>query len=206
MSHSKLQVRCKCQKVQGELDIPKPKSLNHIVCYCVSCQQFAHFLKRPEQILDDNNGTRIINALPKQLIITQGQEHIQLLRLNPNSKTHRWYAGCCNTAIANTSDAGTAFLGLIADSVNQEELESLYPATQPLYHCFPEKSKNKNINKDLTSKSLKVLIAKIIYQLTKGKLLKHHLPNPFFKNNNEPICQANIISKEEKANLIPNKE
>ena len=65
-------------------------------------------------MLDDNGGTHICQTVPGHLHIVRGQDQIRALRLSPRGLI-RWYAGCCNTPLANTLPKTTLpFVGLIA--------------------------------------------------------------------------------------------
>jgi hypothetical protein len=83
------------------------------VCYCGSCQAFAHFLGNPGDILDSQGGSDVIQVLPKNVTFTQGADALACLRLTHKGLL-RWYAGCCKTPIGNTLDScKLSFVGLL---------------------------------------------------------------------------------------------
>jgi hypothetical protein len=85
---------------------------NRIICYCGDCQSFQHFLGRAEEVLDPHGGTDIFQMSPARLEISKGLEHVACVRLKAGG-LHRWYTGCCRTAIGNTLTQGVPFVGVI---------------------------------------------------------------------------------------------
>jgi hypothetical protein len=84
-----------------------------VVCYCKSCQAFAHFLGPQSQILDERGGTDVIQILPMNVSFTQGIEALACVRLTEKGLL-RWYASCCNTPIGNTlANFRISFIGLV---------------------------------------------------------------------------------------------
>ena len=94
-------LKCSCGSVQGVARDVSPKTGNRLVCMCDDCQAYAHHLGRAEHILDRNGGTEVFQLTPSQLTLTEGREHLRCLRLKEKGLM-RWYAGCCNTPVANT--------------------------------------------------------------------------------------------------------
>ena len=86
----------------------------HVICYCADCQTFARHLGQSETALDADGGTEIFQTLPDAVRITRGADSLALLRLGPKGLM-RWYAGCCNTPIANTlaNPRTLPFIGMI---------------------------------------------------------------------------------------------
>ena len=104
-------LQCRCGAIKGFVDTPL--SANRAVCYCRTCQAFAHFLGREAEILDERGGTEVIQILPKYLTLTQGTEALACMRLTQKG-LHRWYAGCCKTPIGNTlGNFKISFVGLV---------------------------------------------------------------------------------------------
>ncbi len=96
-----LPLKCTCGKLRGTLHAVSPKRGNRLSCLCDDCQTYAHYLGRASEILDEYGGTDLYQTTPAQLTLSSGQEHLCCLRLSPKGLL-RWYAGCCNTPIANT--------------------------------------------------------------------------------------------------------
>lgn len=68
---------------------------------CDDCQSYAYQMDRADDILDPSGGTELYQTTLSNITITQGAEHLGCLRLSPKGLM-RWYAGCCDTPIANT--------------------------------------------------------------------------------------------------------
>ena len=52
-------IACECGKLTGQIRPSGKERICH--CYCRDCQAFAHFLKRPQDILDDHGGTVVLH-------------------------------------------------------------------------------------------------------------------------------------------------
>jgi hypothetical protein len=116
MSHP---LQCRCGTVKGFVD--HPRSGNRCICYCTDCQAFAHFLGRPEEILDERGGSDVIQVLPKNLTFTRGMDALACMRLTPKGLL-RWYASCCNTPIGNTlATPKLSFIGLVSTCLKQAD-------------------------------------------------------------------------------------
>jgi hypothetical protein len=95
-----LPLQCQCGHLHGTATSVSPASGFRFVCYCKDCQAFARFLGRAD-ILDPAGGTDIFQMPPARVKLTAGTDAMRCLRLS--SKVLRWYAGCCQTPIANTA-------------------------------------------------------------------------------------------------------
>lgn len=104
-------LQCRCGTIKGH--VRRPELANRVVCYCRSCQAFAHFLGSPGDILDSRGGSDVIQVLPKNVTFTQGADALACLRLTDKGLL-RWYAGCCKSPIGNTLDSSKlSFVGLL---------------------------------------------------------------------------------------------
>ena len=90
---------CQCGKLQGKLS--HPEQCTRIKCYCLDCQAFAAYLRK-DDIVDQQGGTDVVVAHPRLLTFTAGQDALQCMSLSAKGML-RWYAGCCNTPIGNTT-------------------------------------------------------------------------------------------------------
>jgi hypothetical protein len=61
--------------------VSQPGSVNRAVCYCRDCQAFAHFLGRPEEILDSKGGSDVVQTTPARVTLTDGIEMLACMRL-----------------------------------------------------------------------------------------------------------------------------
>ena len=98
---SSLPLKCHCGKIQGEVGEVSANSGKRLVCMCDDCQSYAYQMDRADDILDPSGGTELYQTTLSNITITQGAEHLGCLRLSPKGLM-RWYAGCCDTPIANT--------------------------------------------------------------------------------------------------------
>jgi hypothetical protein len=96
---------------------------NRCACYCGSCQAFAHYLGRGEEILDANGGTDIYQVAPQRLEILEGREHLACVHLT-KKPTLRWYTSCCKTPLGNTLNTHKLpFIGLIHNCIDASGIE-----------------------------------------------------------------------------------
>jgi Family of unknown function (DUF6151) len=108
-----LLIRCSCGALRGVARGVSAGNGNRIVCYCDDCQSFAHFLGRPDEILDAHGGTDVFQMSPAGVEITDGGERLACMRLAPKGLL-RWYSECCRTPIGNTlATHRIPFVGLI---------------------------------------------------------------------------------------------
>lgn len=97
--HASHPIRCRCGALRGEL--ARPALGTRAICYCRDCQAFAHFLGKPEGMLDALGGTDIVAVRPRHVTWTQGAELLTCMSLSEKG-TLRWYSSCCKTPIGNT--------------------------------------------------------------------------------------------------------
>jgi hypothetical protein len=104
-------LQCTCGTLKGY--VRHPERVNRVICYCRDCRAFAHFLGRPADILDAQGGTDVIQTVPANVTLTEGQQVLACMRLTEKGLV-RWYAKCCNTPIGNTvADFRVSFIGLV---------------------------------------------------------------------------------------------
>ena len=112
-------IRCACGAVHGRLE--HPPWVNHVVCYCASCQAFPARLGKADEVLDEHGGTDIVQTSPAAVTFSRGREHLACLRVTPKGPL-RWYAACCNTPIGNTpANPKFAFVGLLHSCLGSRE-------------------------------------------------------------------------------------
>ncbi len=96
-----LHFQCQCGAVEGVVRNAGPRAGVRALCYCGDCQAFAFFLGRENGMLDAHGGTDIYQTAASRLEIREGLSHIARVVVSP-SGLNRWYAACCNSALANT--------------------------------------------------------------------------------------------------------
>jgi len=110
-------LRCRCGRLQGTLK--EPERVNRVVCYCRDCQAFARYLGRPDEILDENGGSDVIQTVQANVEFTAGADQLACMRLTEKGLL-RWYAVCCNTPVGNTvADFRLSFIGLVHSCLDQ---------------------------------------------------------------------------------------
>jgi hypothetical protein len=195
-------IQCDCGKFRGTaLNVDSSRG-NRIVCLCDDCQTFAHFLKRPKDILDANGGTDITPLRPAFIKLNSGQEHLKCLRLSEKGM-FRWYAGCCNSPVANSMSPWVPYAGAFTAILKPSGgLSAREKATGPIVGCImsdygigtlPPNSSNRP--------SLKIILGVIQY-LIAGVIKGLQKPSPFFNDDLKyPRVEPYILSKEERNSL-----
>ena len=113
VSATQLELRCSCGTVRGIARDVAPSTVNRCFCYCDDCQAFAHFLGRPDEILDAYGGTEITQMSQASVRFTAGVDKVAAMRLSSKGMI-RWYASCCRTPIGNTmATTAMPFIGMI---------------------------------------------------------------------------------------------
>ncbi|HVK98608.1 MAG TPA: DUF6151 family protein [Dongiaceae bacterium] len=190
-------IRCSCGAVRGAFDSSSGPA-NRLVCYCKDCQSFAHFLKRPHDILDRYGGSEIVQTLPRSITFTAGVENLACMRLSEKGLM-RWYARCCNTPIGNTLDNPQfAFVGLVHSCLDQDG-QSLEMAFGPIRAvAFTKSAKGGN----LKQKGLVGAVVRTAVMLARGRLNGSYRSTPFFKADlKTPIVQPQVLSPQEREQL-----
>lgn len=121
-----LNFQCRCGSVKGVCRAAGPVAGIRAVCYCRDCQAFARFLCRESEMLDARGGTDIYQTAPSRLEILTGVEKIARVALSPKG-LHRWYAACCNTALANTAQHRLVpFAGTFVANYDEARREAVF--------------------------------------------------------------------------------
>ncbi len=121
MSHH---IQCRCGKLAGE--VSHTNLALRVICYCKDCQDYAGRLGTPEETLDTNGGTDIVATQARYVTITRGIDNLACASLSENGLL-RWYAKCCNTAIANTPrEWRLCYVGLVHSCLGRP-LERSFP-------------------------------------------------------------------------------
>ena len=167
---------------------------NHVVCMCDDCQTFAHFLDRADIILDSSGGTTIYQTTPARLVL-DGKERLRCVRLSPKGLM-RWYAGCCNTPVANTmAGPRLPFAGLLSPLFSRAEAESVVgPVIAKCFSKFATGAPPPGSYKKTPAR----LILRMMRQFAIGFVRKQNRPNPFFASDGLPIVEPTILSKDER--------
>ncbi|MEZ4335713.1 MAG: DUF6151 family protein [Sandaracinaceae bacterium] len=125
-----LALRCVCGRLRGVAHDVSPSVTSRVICDCYHCRLYAHFLGRADAILDADGGTDAVQLSPRCVEITEGREHLGLMRLTDRGGL-RWYARCCKTPLAITlASPGVPFVGINHLFVDRE---SSGPSLEPWF-------------------------------------------------------------------------
>lgn len=184
-------IQCRCGCLKGTLQ--HMKDINRCQCYCTDCQAFAHFLQRESAILDASGGSDIIQTVPKLVAFTEGIDQLACIRLTPKGLL-RWYAACCNTAIANTpANFQLSFVGLVADCLAGEQ-NSLNDAFGPVrMRVFTRHAKGKPKPKTTGLPGGAFRAGRMI---VKSRLNGDYRENPFFSATGAPIVTPTVLNEQ----------
>lgn len=193
-SHSvtQLALRCRCGTARGVAAFA-PKSGLHLVCYCDDCRAFAHAIERAD-ILDGAGGSELFITAPSTLTLTAGVDQLRCLRLGPKGML-RWYWGCCNTPLANTSpNAGLPFLSIHRAFIDADD--SALPGPPIRVQARYAKGPVQAPAERTTSLST---IRKIAIFLLAGWLRRAHKPNPLFVDGAPAVVPRVLTAAERDA-------
>ena len=190
MSHP---IQCQCGCLKGEL--LNPKLTHRVKCYCRDCQAFAHFLGKSNDILDEQGGTDIVQTQPKNLIFSQGYEHLACMKLSKTGLI-RWYASCCNTPIGNTlPNHKLPFIGLVHNclEVGDRPLDEVFGKIT----CYVNTESARQEPKPKT-RGLLLTIAKNLTAVLRARLNGDYRQNLFFeRDSGAPIATPKVLTTQE---------
>ena len=186
-----LDFSCSCGKLQGQLTAKGAASGLHVGCYCSDCRAVEIHMHRPDPAPDPVD---LFLTTQDTLTITQGTQHIGLLRLSPRG-TMRWYATCCDTHLFNTSaNPKLAFLSIRATTLGAPERLGPFIAETNI-----PKPGGKTVNKGMAR-----VMRKLVPQILIARLTGRWRQSPLFDTDSgEPVVAPVILSKEERATLYP---
>lgn len=197
----RVNLRCTCGKLEGALhgstQHPAGEALrpsNHFVCLCDDCQTYAQWLGRAD-ILDANGGTEVVQVMPRQLQLDAGREHLRCVRLSPQGM-YRWYAGCCNTPIANTLGPGSPFAGVVASCLTLDEAaktRTFGPIKERVYGKFGKGPLPEGTSQKASLRFLVTTLPRISWWWLRGGGRQ----SPFFFSGGAPVVEPQIARPSE---------
>ena len=195
-------MKCFCGSLRGVAFDFSPSSGVRLACMCDTCQAYAHHLEQADKILDQYGGTDIFQISPSHLSLMEGIENLRCLRLEGRGVL-RWYAGCCNTPVANTlASAKVPFIGVPHTFMDheghgrtrEEDLGPLLARTMGKYGIG-------KLPSDAYRSAPLSIIGRSLRLLLIAWLKGQHRPSPFFDTNTgQPILKPTVVYKE-RANL-----
>jgi hypothetical protein len=190
-------LQCLCGTLKGY--VSPPDMASRAVCYCKDCQAFAHFLERPDAVLDELGGTEIVATLPKHVHFTQGLDALVCMSLAHHGLL-RWYASCCNTPIGNTPrDFKTSYVGLV-HSCLANRAPSLQDSFGPVRMVLKTKSAKGQVKSTPVSNFVTML--KIMKSVIGVRISGSYKHNPFFVEDlGTPIKQPRVLTKAERTRV-----
>lgn len=183
---------CKCGKVKGY--VAHAERADRVVCYCKDCQAFAHFLGE-NGILDENGGTDIIQALPRDVIFTEGTDALACMRLTPKGLL-RWYTSCCNTPIGNIlENFRISYVGLVHNCLDNSG-KSLEDSFGPVRaHVYTKSARGEPKPESM---GLFAVFLRVTRRLVKARIDGSYKINPFFvPGGGAPIVTPKVLSQME---------
>lgn len=185
-----LALQCRCGQIKGRAIKVYPSEGTRVVCYCKDCQAFAIALGVADMVLDAQGGTDIYQLPPARLQIHQGHDQIRCLRLSDKG-LYRWFAGCCNTPIANTLAPRTPLVGLLHSFIVDPDAEI---KTGPVRALVNLRGATGQVSREqVRAAPARGYVRKILVKILCWKLAGKGRPNPFF-NGGEPITKPKIMA------------
>jgi len=197
MNSMEHQISCSCGAVKGTLS--GAARTTHCVCYCKSCQAFAHFLGRADEILDERGGSAIVQTQPSNVRFTQGLENLACMKLTEKGIL-RWYSSCCRTPLGNTlATARLSFVGLVHNCLetNSQNLVESFGPVQIRVHSRSAKGEPKPKNKGMFP-----AYARLILDLLTARLSGRYASTDYFDANTDtPVSKPRVLSPAELEHL-----
>lgn len=163
------------------------------VCYCGDCRAYAHVLGQPDRVLDTLGGTDVVATDSRYVRFTSGKQSLACLSLSPGGLL-RWYAGCCNTPIANTPrNWKLPYVGLVHTCLNHP---------QPMTRSFPEvrmrvfTRKAKGRPPRFNPISAVTGFTGLMLRLTASRLRGGYRGSPFFDENGVPATDVVVATRD----------
>lgn len=189
-----LALQCRCGQIKGRAIKVYPADGTRVICYCRDCQTFARLLDAADAVLDAQGGTDIYQLPPARLQIHQGHEHIRCLRLSEKG-LYRWYAGCCNTPIANTLAPRIPLVGLLHSFISDPKADL---KTGPVRARVNLGSATGQVpREEVRAAPARGYVRKLLFKILLWKLSGKAHPSPFFSRG-QPISQPRIITPAER--------
>jgi hypothetical protein len=191
-------LQCRCGTVKGY--VSHSARVNRCVCYCSDCQAFAHFLGQPNEILDAQGGTDVIQTRPANVAVTQGQGALACMRLTERGLL-RWYAACCNTPIGNTlANHRVSFVGLVHSCLEGPgaSLDDSFGPVRARVNTKSAKGEVRSSSIGMTS-----VILRFIAMVARARIDGSYKRTPFFSaDTGAPIVTPKVLSRGERERLM----
>ncbi len=202
VANMNIPLKCRCGSIRGLAKDVTANPSNRLICMCDDCQAYAHHLGCANRVLDRHGGTDIFQTTPSRIEITDGHEHLRLLRLTPKGLL-RWYAGCCKTPIANTAGAAwVPFVGVVHTFMDHSAGPSRDEALGPVIASIHGRFAVGGLPHGAYARAPARLILRFLRFFATGIATRGHSPSPFFVHrSSKPIVEASVLSASEREAL-----
>ena len=196
-------LKCSCGALRGVVHDISSRHGHRGVCMCNDCQAYAHYLGQAKMVLDANGGTDVVPVAPASLEITHGIENLKCLRLTEKGML-RWYAGCCNMPIANTTPISKIpFAGLMLSIMDFGSSGQSRDSILGQVGMRVQGKSGIGILPEGTHQNFpfRQILQAIVF-LFVGFLKRQYTPSPFFNaQTGKPVVTPYILTKVERDNL-----
>ena len=191
-------LRCRCGTLNG--NVSHPEKVSRGVCYCKDCQAYAHFLGKPNDILDEMGGTDVVATLPKYVTFTRGIEALACMSLTEKGML-RWYASCCNTPIGNTPrDFKSSHVGLVHTCL-EDSARTLESSFGPVR--MRVNTKHAKGNPKLVPMSTIASIVRFLCSLIRARVDGSYRQTPFFASDRgTPVVAPKVLTIPERERVM----
>lgn len=190
-----LPVSCECGSVTGQLRGPVARQGDRLRCYCIDCQTYAVHLSVAHTLLDHHGGTAIFETTAAAVRIDQGHDQLRALRLSPQGPL-RWYARCCKHPIANTLASPRLPFVALQEACIRGNIHALGPKGPGVYGRDAHGDRSTLHAHDKLPFSV---LLKVAHRQLSARLRGEHRHSAFFTPAGRPLCEPQILSREERA-------
>jgi len=193
-------LRCSCGAVRGVARAVSPRFGTRVVCMCIDCQTYAHFLGRAADVLDEHGGTDIFQLAPGQIEIQQGSDRLRCVRLSPKGAM-RWYTECCKTPVGNTAPSPhIPFVGMPhAFMAHGPSASARERDLGPVRYRVQAQDAHGRVPPGSHPRFPRRLLARTLLLLLRTRLVGLARPSPFWDERGRPRVSPLVLSKEERA-------
>jgi hypothetical protein len=162
-----------------------------LVCYCRDCRAYARHLG-DEGALDEAGGTELFQTSVACIALDAGLARIACLRMTPRGPL-RWYAGCCDSALANTAPVcAIPFGGVIVARLSGDR-DALGPVGARVHTGSAEASGKRRPR----AHGLGQVLYRFIRTTLAARAAGAHRRHPFFPDG-KPLAAPHTLTAEER--------
>ena len=192
-----LRLQCECGEVAGRLEVVDGRR-DYVVCHCTDCQDFARLFDAEARILDEADGTHLLQTRCATLKLEQGGDELACIHLT-DKPTLRWYASCCDTPMFNTyTNAKVPYITTLLANCDSEHKNRV--AGELLGHLFPGDAgaKGEGFEQAPMLKLLRGVGSRMVRDILSGDRKRTAL---FDAETLQPIATPRRLTDDERARL-----